>query len=67
MSSGIAINPHEAIILAFTNSHHTVEIGSLKEGIKDKIIFSFPMLPAEGTISELHIVGCFDVIVWKAK
>lgn len=65
--SGITIHSHETVVLSFPHSDYTVQIASFEEGVEDEIVLGFPVLAAEGSISELHIVGGFDVVVGEAK
>lgn len=67
MASRVAIDPHEAIILSLSHPHHAVQIPTLEKGIKEEVVLSLPMLPAEGPIRKLHIIWCLDVIIGKAK
>lgn len=67
MTRCITINPHETIILSLPHTHHTVQIPTLEEGIKEKVVLCLPMLSAEGSICELHIIWGFDVIIRKAE
>ncbi len=67
MTSSIAIHPHETVILSLSNSNHAVQITALEERIKKEVILGLPMLSAEWSVSELHIVRGFDVVIWKLK
>lgn len=63
----IAIHSHEAIVLPLSHSHHTVQVPAFEEGIKEEVVLRLPVLPAEGPIGELHIIGCLDVVIREAK
>jgi hypothetical protein len=67
MTCSIAIYSHKTIILSISYFDHTVEVSSLEEGVKFQIRRSLPMLPAERSIGELHIVRSLDVVVGKGE
>jgi hypothetical protein len=63
----IAVHPHEAVILPLPHPDHTVQVATLEERIEDKIVLGLPVLPAEGTVGEFHVVGGFDVVVRESE
>jgi hypothetical protein len=67
VASGVTIDPHEAVVLSFPHSNYTVEVAALEEGIEEEVIFGLPVLPAEGTVGELHVIGGLDVVVGEAE
>lgn len=65
MARCVAVHSHEAVVFSLPHLHHAVQVAALEERIEDEVVFSLPVLSAEGTVGELHIVWGFDVIVWK--
>jgi hypothetical protein len=67
VASCVTIDPHEAVVLSFPHSNYTVKVAALEEGIEEEVIFGLPVLPAEGTVGELHVIGGLDVVVGEAE
>ena len=63
----VAVYSHEAVVLAFSYLHYTVQIAPFEKGVKEEVIFSFPVLSTKGTIGKFDIIGCFDVRIGKGK
>ena len=67
MSSSVGVDPHKAVVLAFTDPEDCVEVASLEEGVEDKFVFGLPVLSAEGAVGELHVVRSFDMGVGEGE
>jgi hypothetical protein len=67
MPGCVAVDPHEAVILTFCYFDDAVKIPSLEKRVKNKLVFSFPMLPAEGSVRELHVIWSLDVVIGEGE
>ena len=67
MASSVTIDSHEAIVLTLSNLYHAVKVASLEKRVENQLLLRVPVLPAEGSVRELDIVGSFDVAVGKSK
>jgi hypothetical protein len=67
VSGCVAVDAHEAVVLSFCYTDDAVEISALEEGVEEEIVLGLPVLAAEGTVGELHVVGGFYVVVGEGE
>ena len=67
MSSSITIDSHETVILSLSDFEDAVEVAAFEEGVEDEFFFGLPVLSAERSVGEFHVVWGFDMRVRESK
>lgn len=67
VASRVAIDPHEAVVLALCYFDDAVEVAALEEGIEEELVLGLPVLSAEGPVREFHVVWSLDVVIGKGE
>ena len=67
MAGCVAVDTHEAVILSLPDLDDAVQVAALEEGVELEIGGGLPMLPAEGSVRELHVIWGLNVRVGEGK
>ena len=67
MAGCVAVDTHETVVLSLPDLDDAVQVAPLEEGVELEIGGGLPVLPAEGSARELHVIWGFYVRVGEGK